>query len=171
MLTKLGTALLQQNELEASDSLLQRAIQINRQTLGSRNPWVALDLETQGRIRAKQGRYARAVALYRRALSINRERYPENHIYIAYGRMYLGRALLKRTGTGRPSRTSQRAWRFSSGRRRRTKPTEYGPIWPISTPNGESPKRPPDIGPKIGTVRTLHARQRASRSEGRGPVQ
>jgi len=94
-LTKLGTALLQQDRFETADSLLQRALQIYRETLRPRHPRVAEGLMTRGRIQAGQGRYAEAVALHQRALSISCEQHSNDHTAIALMRMYLGRALME----------------------------------------------------------------------------
>jgi serine/threonine-protein kinase len=79
---------------DVSDSLNQRALEIDRQLYGERHPSVANDLINLGAIQFERGHYVEAERYYRQALDIIQSFYGKDHPETASAQTMLGRALV-----------------------------------------------------------------------------
>ncbi|MDZ7657902.1 serine/threonine-protein kinase [Fodinibius sp.] len=80
-------------DYERADSLLRKALEINRTVHGSESRQAGTDLQYLGWIKNAQGQYDKADSLFREALSIRKSALGENHRLVAQTLQSLGRTL------------------------------------------------------------------------------
>ncbi|MDA8018729.1 MAG: serine/threonine-protein kinase [Thermoanaerobaculia bacterium] len=96
MLAVLGEIYVDLGRNDRAEPLLERALSLRRENLGSRHPQTAQSLNSLGMLRRRQADYDAAITLHREALSLRRDILGEEHPEVAESLNNLGLVLLRK---------------------------------------------------------------------------